>query len=403
MLGGFKRYLQRFQLYLLAREMVAALRNTRKLFHGGVTCLRPPGQPRGNVLVSYANQGLLMMKRGLAIPTSHEQYWKTIAMAQTFIDLGYNVDVIHTQNQQFIPCKRYDVVVDTRFNLQRLAPYIDSGCIKIFHSDTAHIVFHNAGEMKRTLALQERRGVTIPPNRFERPNLGPEFADYITTCGNEFTMGTYRYARKPIYQLPVTVEPLRPWPEGKDFETCRTRFMWFASRGMVHKGLDLVLEAFLELPEYHLTVVGPVEDEPEFVNVYRRELYHTHNIKFVGWLDKESKEFKELLYQSVGHILTSCSESGAASVLETMMGGVLPIVTYESSVDVEDYGIFLKNSSIEEIKDGVRVVAAMPAVELKRRAQKAWERVHARNTRVRFAEAYRALIEMLLMKHGKLT
>ena len=402
MLGDVKRYLQRFQLYLLVRETVASFRNTRKVFHGGVTCLKALGQPRGNVLVSYANQGLLMMKQGLAVPTSHEQYWKTIAMAQTFIDLGYNVDVIHTQNQQFIPWKRYDLVVDTRFNLQRLAPYLDSDCIKIYHSDTAHIIFHNAAEMRRTLALQERKGVTVPPNRFERPNLGPEFADYITTCGNEFTIGTYRYAKKPIYRLPITVEPLRPWPEGKDFGTCRTRFMWFASRGMVHKGLDLVLEAFAELPEYHLTVVGPVEDEPEFVNLYRKELYHTPNIKFAGWLNKESQQFQQLLDQSVGHIFTSCSESGAASVLETMVGGVLPIVTYEASVDVEDYGIFLKNSSIEEIKDGVRIVAAMPAAELKRRARKAWERIHTRNTRVRFAEAYRTLMEMLLTKHGKL-
>jgi glycosyltransferase involved in cell wall biosynthesis len=178
--------------------------------------------------------------------------------------------------------------------------------------------------------------------------------------------------------------------------------MWFASRGMVHKGLDLVLEAFAELPEYQLTVIGPVEDEPEFVNLYRRELYHTPNIRCAGWLDKGNKQFKEVLDQSVGHIFTSCSESGATGVFETMVGGVIPIVTYESSVDVEDYGIFLKDSSIEEIKEGVKMVAAMPASELKRRARKAWERVHAGNTRVKFAEAYRALIEMLLTKHGKL-
>ena len=111
------------------------------------------------------------------------------------------------------------MVVDTRFNLQRLAPYLDSDCIKIFHCDTAHIVFHNAAEMRRTLELQERKGVTIPPNRLESPNLGPEFADYITTCGNEFTIGTYRYVKKPIYRLPITVEPLWPWPEDKDFDS----------------------------------------------------------------------------------------------------------------------------------------------------------------------------------------
>lgn len=402
MLGSLKRYLQRFELYLFLREAMASLAYTKKQFYGGVVSIGVNGHARGTVLISYANQGLILMRRGLPVPTSHEQYWKTIAMAQTFIDLGYNVDVIHTQNQQFVPWKRYDLVVDTRFNLQRLSPYLDQECIRILHCDTAHIVFHNAAEMNRVLALQERKGVTIPPNRFERPNLGVEYADYITTCGNEFTMRTYRYAKKPIYRLPITVDVRWSWPAEKDFDRCRNRFVWFASRGMVHKGLDLVLDAFVDLPEYQLAIVGPVEDEPEFVRLYRRELYHQPNIKLIGWLDKEKEDFKRLLDQSVGHIFTSCSESGAACVLETMGAGVIPIVNYESSVDVDDFGVLLKSASIEDIREGIRTLATMPAVELKRRAKKAWEKVQSSYTRERFAESYEALIKEILAKHGKI-
>jgi glycosyltransferase involved in cell wall biosynthesis len=401
-IARLKRYLQRFELYLFLREALASLAHTRKQFYGGVISLQVSGRAKGNVLVSYANQGLIMMRRGLPVPTSHEQYWKTIAMAQTFIDLGYNVDVIHAQNQQFIPWKRYDVVVDTRFNLQRLSPYLHQDCIKILHCDTAHIVFHNAAEMNRVLNLQERKGVTIPPNRFERPNLGAEFADYITTCGNEFTMRTYRYANKPVHNLPITVDVKWPPPKEKDFEQCRTRFFWFASRGMVHKGLDLVLDAFVGMPEYHLTIVGPVEDEPEFVQLYRNELYYRSNIKFVGWMQKENAEFRRLLECSVAHVFTSCSESGAACVLETMGAGLIPIVNYESSVDVDDFGILLKSASIEDIREGVRTIANMPAVELKRRAMRAWEKVQSTYTRENFADSYMALMQTILARHGKL-
>jgi glycosyltransferase involved in cell wall biosynthesis len=402
MTARLKRYLQRFELYLFLREALAALAYTKKQFYGGVVSLSFNGPARGNVLVSYANQGLIMLRRGLPVPTSHEQYWKTIAMAQSFVDLGYNVDVIHTQNQQFIPWKRYDVIVDTRFNLQRLHPYLDRDCIKILHCDTAHIVFHNAAEMGRILSLQERKGVTIPPSRFERPNLGAEYADYITTCGNEFTMRTYRYAKKPVYNLPITVEAKWSWPKEKDFDQCRKQFLWFASRGMVHKGLDLVLDAFTGLPEYQLTIVGPVEDEPEFVQLYRNELYHLPNIKLIGWMHKENNDFKRLLDRSVAHVFTSCSESGAACVLETMGAGVIPIVNYESSVDVDDFGILLKSASIEDIRDGVRTIANMPAVELKRRAMRAWEKVRSKYTRENFADSYKALMKTILVKHGKL-
>jgi glycosyltransferase involved in cell wall biosynthesis len=401
MIERLKRYLQRFEIYLFLREAIASLAYTKKQFYGGVISLKSNGHARGNVLICYANQGLIMMSRGLPVPTSHEQYWKTIAMAQTFVDLGYNVDVIHTQNQQFIPWKDYDVVVDTRFNLERLHPYLSSNCIKILHCDTAHIVFHNAAEMNRILDLQARKGVTIPPNRFERPNLGVEYADYITTCGNEFTIGTYRYSRKPIYRLPITVDLMWPWPEGKDFDLCRRQFVWFASRGMVHKGLDLVLEAFTELPDYRLSIIGPVEDEPEFVKLYHKELYDQPNIKLIGWMDKEKPEFKRLLDCSAAHIFTSCSESGAACVLETMGAGVIPIVNYESSVDVDDFGILLKSASIEDIREGIRMVGTMPVDELKRRARKAWQKVQTCYTRERFAESYRALLTTLLERHSK--
>lgn len=401
MLKRIRRYLQRYQGYLWMRELVPAVYGVRRQFHGGVISLHAAGNPRGNVLISYDNGGLLCKMRGKPIPTSHPQYYKTMVMAQTFVDIGYDVDVIHCENHKFVPWKSYDVVVDTRFNLQRLASYLPSSCIKILHCDTAQLVFQNVAEMTRVLALQDRKGVTLPLNRLEIPHLGVEQADYLTTCGNEFTINTYAYSGKPIFRLPMVAQKMWPWPETKDFDVSRHRFLWFGSRGMVHKGLDLVLEAFAQVPECQLTIVGPVHDEPEFVAVYRRELFHTSNIKCVGWLDKSSEDFKTILEQSVAHVSPSCSEAGAAAVIETMAAGVIPLVTHEASIDVENFGVLLQNASIETIIRQVREIAAMPADELGRRAKKAWEIAHCNHTPERFERAYRETMEMILVKHGK--
>ncbi len=40
--------------------------------------------------------------------------------------------------------------------------------------------------------------------------------------------------------------------------------MWFGSGGMIHKGLDLVLEVFARMQEYHLHICGPVHHEEDF-------------------------------------------------------------------------------------------------------------------------------------------
>jgi glycosyltransferase involved in cell wall biosynthesis len=401
MLRKLFRYLQRFQTYLLIREVFEAIRVVGKQFHGGVVSLETRGTAKGNVLISYDNEGLLCKRRGKPIPASHPQIYKTMVMAQVFVDLGYAVDVIHCANQKFIPWKPYDVMIDIRGNLQRLRPYLPPGCIKILHCDTAHVVYQNAAEMTRILALQSRTGVSVPQNRLEGLHLGVEHADYLTTCGNEFTMKTYAYAGKPIFRLPMVVQKMWPWPDEKNFEVSRRRFLWFGSRGMVHKGLDVVLEAFVQLPEYQLTVIGPVLDEPEFVEIYRKALFHTPNIKCVGWLDKFSDEFGAVLSQSVAHIFPSCSEAGAASVLETMAAGVIPLVTYEASIDVENFGVLLEDASSETIVHHVRAIASMSEGELRRRAQKAWEYAHKNNTPEQFERSYRATVEMLLAKHGK--
>jgi glycosyltransferase involved in cell wall biosynthesis len=395
------RYMQRYQLYLWGREVIAAVRRIWPQFRGGVVSLHAAGSPHGHVLISYDNHGLLCKMRGQPIPTSHPQFLKTIIMAQTFVDLGYDVDVIHCENQRFIPWKPYDIMVDTRLNLQRLQPYLPSTCIKILHCDTAQIVYQNAAEMGRMLAFQRRKGLTVPPNRLETPHLGVEHADYLTTCGNEFTVNTYTYADKPIFRLPMVVQQMWPWPENKDFDVSRHRFLWFGSRGMVHKGLDLVLEAFARMPECQLTIVGPVRNEPEFVNVYRKELFHTPNITYVGWLDKSSEEFRIVLEQSLAHVFPSCSEAGAAAVVETMAAGVIPVVTYEASIDVENFGFLLEDASIETIMRQVREIAAMSVDELRRRAKKAWEAAHNNNTPEKFERSYRATIEMILAKHGR--
>ena len=401
MLRRVRRFLQRFQLYLLVREVLSAVRQVTHQFHGGVVSLHTAGAAKGDVLISYDNEGLLCKMRGVAIPTSHPQLYKTMAMAQTYLDLGYDVDVIHCENHKFIPWKSYDVIVDTRFNLQRLRPYLPSGCIKILHCDTAHIIYQNLAEMVRIQNLQRRKGVTIPPNRLETPHLGVEHADYLTTCGNEFTTNTYTYANKPIFRLPMVVQKMWPWPDDKDFEASRRRFLWFGSRGMVHKGLDIVLEAFIQMPEYQLTIIGPVLEEPQFVDLYRKELFHTRNIHFVGWVDNVDEEFGKILKQNVAHVFASCSEAGAAAVLETMAGGVIPIVTYESSIDVKSFGVLLEDATVESVMHRVREIAAMSREQLLKMSKRAWECAHSNHTPEKFEHAYRAVIEMLLAKHGK--
>jgi glycosyltransferase involved in cell wall biosynthesis len=383
--------------YLIARSVLTRFRENLKKInspHRKVVSLRPDGPPQGNVLISHLIAPLLL-KPGHPLLRSHTRFWEARQIINAFLDFGYSVDVINYTNETFIPRKDYAFFVDARFNFERLAPLLNKDCIKILHGETAHILFHNLAEAHRLLSLYERRGITLRSRRWELPNKATEYADYITFFGNEFTLSTYQHTNKPLYRLPVSTTIQLPSPKDKDFDACRNRFLWFASGGMVHKGLDLALEAFAGMPAYHLTVCGPVQREKDFEQAFYKELYETPNIHTIGWVDTASPTFAEITSKCVGLVYPSCSEGQSGAVVECLHAGLVPIVSYESGVDVHDFGVTLKTCSIEEIRDEVQRMAKLPPQEIKRMACAAWKFARANHTRERFAEAYQKVIDQI--------
>ncbi|MEA5574135.1 glycosyltransferase [Calothrix sp. UHCC 0171] len=362
-----------------------------------VVSLQPNSPVIGNVVLSYILKPFLL-KKGESIPVSHTHFWECMQIAQTFLDMGYAVDCLQLDNDVFVPRKDYDFFIEVRWNLQRCLPHLNSDCIKIFHADTAHLLFHNAAEAKRLLELQQRRGITLTARRYEPPNQALESADYAMVLGNEFTANTYKYANKPIYHIPISTPVVYPWNEEKDFDKCRKNFLFFNSGGMVHKGLDLVLDVFSQMPDYHLTICGPVDREEDFAKAFHKELYETPNIHTVGWVDISSIEFQKIADSCLGMVNPSCSEGGGGAVITCMHAGIIPIASYESSVDLHDFGVILQNCSLEKIKAAIVDISSRSSRELSAMSRGAWEYARANHTKERFAEVYRNTI-LDIQKH----
>ena len=403
-LVSLKRHLRSSKPYIVAREIKWVL---EKHFRGAnghnqMISLKTEKPYQGNVLLSYVTDAFLS-EVDKPVPYSHTAFWESLQIAKTYLDFGYCVDVISSvAAAEFRPQKSYALFTGHRINFVRIARRLNADCVKVLHCDTAHSLFHSAASLSRLLALQQRKGITLPLLKFGMPDMAIEHADCATILGNEFTTSTYKYANKPIYRIPISAPFLYPWPEAKDFEACRKHFLWLGSRGFVHKGLDLVLEAFAEMPEYHLTVCGSMIDEAEkdFVGAFYKELYQTSNIRAVGWIDVGGADFLEIADSCIGVIFPSCSEGGGGGVVTCMHAGLIPIVSYESSVDVEDFGVLLQEPSIEGIKDSVRRVGSLPVGELRQRARRAWEFARANHTRDKFAAEYRKVAGTIISTYG---
>jgi glycosyltransferase involved in cell wall biosynthesis len=362
----------------------------------GFVTLRPEGAAKGNVLLAYIIDPFLLAP-GEKIPNSHTHFWESILIADTFLDMGYMVDVISYLNSRFKPVKRYSFFVSARTNFQRIARILNKDCIKIAHLDMAHWITNNYAAHQRCFNAHKRKKAVIKNYKIQEENFAIEYADYATVLGNEFTLETYQYAKKMLFPVPVPISVTFPPPEDKDFNAIKKNYLWFGSGGLVHKGLDLVLEAFAQMPEYSLTVCGPIEREKDFEQAYFKELYKTQNINTIGWMDIESTKFESILKQSVGIVYPSCAEGQSGGVLTCMQGGLIPIISYETGIDVRDeYGLILKNSTVGEIKNSVWYISGLSDATIKQMAKRSKEYVAMNHTKDAFKKRHREVIKTII-------
>ncbi|MBI2517776.1 MAG: glycosyltransferase [Opitutae bacterium] len=312
-------------------------------------------------------------------------------MARLLQEAGYAVEVINHDNRHHLPPPDCVAVIDLHSNLERLAAAAPKHARKILHATGAHWRFQNEAELARLAALRSRRRVTLPPRRQVPESHAIECADLATTTGNAFTIGTFAFAGKPVHRVPLSTTYRQDWPTGKDFAAARAHFLWLGSHGLVHKGLDLVLEAFSRLPDLHLTVAGPVSAEPDFAALYQKEL-SLPNVRVLDWVDTRSPDFPTLLGKHGAVVYPSCSEGGGGSVITCLHGGLAPIVTREASVDTGEFGLELRDTHIETLMAAIREIADGNPADLALRSRAAWEFARSQHTRENFERVYRELV-----------
>ena len=360
-----------------------------------VICLNPECSPRGCVVISYITWPFV---EGVDSPKmrGHTNAYEVTVMARVFLDLGYRVEVCDWKDNKYSPPADSVVAIDIHHNLERWSKTLPISCKKIFHATGPHWVDCNLAELNRLKAIQQRKGVVLSPRRQVACSRISEVADHISVLGNNYTIETYKFLQKPITRIPISSAYEFAWPQTRDFSLAKNNFLWVSSYGMVWKGLDLVLEAFADMPDLSLTVCGRPEKEEDFFSLYRKELTEFPNIKFLGWMDMSTPEFLEISRTHASIVHVASSEGGGGSAIHCMHAGLLPICTKETSVDLGDFGVLVENPTVECLQRKCREVATMSEVQVETRARKAYEHVRRFHTRAEFAKNFGAFAEKIV-------
>lgn len=354
---------------------------------------------RGCVAISYITWPF---REGWDSPKArgHTNAFEVVAMAEAWLEQGFRVEICDHDDKNYRPPSDCLVAIDIHGNLERWTERLPSNCRRVLHATGPHWLHWNRAELSRLEGVRDRRGAVVVPRRQVPPSRGVEVATDVVVLGNDYTARSFAFAGKPVTRVPISSAYEFNWPANRDFRSAKSKFLWVASYGMVHKGLDLVLDAFAGMPELELTVCGRPEKEEDFYRLYERELRKTPNISFYGWLDMGSPGFRELARTHGTIIYPSCAEGGAGAVIHCIHAGLLPACTREASVDLVDFGILISEATVDAVRQAAQQIARMPAAEVESRARRSWEHVRRVHTREQFRENYTKFARSIAASFG---
>jgi len=341
-----------------ARTKVGAAlyrRQTRKVIDDYDEFAQQPGK---KALVSYLVQPLLPPPGKRDTSTfSNDGIAQYIPRALN--ELGYSVDIVNYDNRQFVPAGKYDLFLGhAGHNFASIDRQLNDSCTRIYFSTGIYWKAWNRAEKERLEALHARRGILLPETRRidASEEYANEHADGIICLGNENAKSTY--GRFPlVINVNNAVYPDGYSLAGKDFASARDNFLFFNGPGNVHKGLDLLLDAFTGLRQ-HLYIRQNIE--PDFFRAYKKELTECSNIHIVPYRKKPSVEFFSMMDLCNFVISPTCAEGQPGSIIECMAHGLIPILSRQANIDTKDFGITLKENTIDEIIAIVRDVSRKP-------------------------------------------
>ncbi len=307
---------------------------------------------------------------------THTNMVEALEIAKLFRDMGYNVDIVDYDYEGYVDHDKYKLLFGFGEPFVKNFYGKKSKIISIYYATGMSIETQNRNSLKRVEEFYRRKGVYLTSSAriYDKSwNIQSLFPDAIIALGNITAVKSFAaITDKKVYSLNPSFIKVYDYKEiigVRDITSAKRNFLWFASSGMIHKGLDLLIEAFKELKHLELHICAPLQDEPEFRKVYSSELNNLTNIHYYGFISLNSSKFKELITKCAIMVYPSCSEGGSPAVLNVCgNSGIIPIVSQEGTIDVEDFGYLLENLQIETIKKAVVRVSEMSDTDLRERS-----------------------------------
>ena len=109
-----------------------------------------------------------------------------------------------------------------------------------------------------------------------------------------------------------------------------------------------LVEIFNNNPNINLFIAGLRKEEEKYIKLGAKNIYN------IGFVNVNSEKFNELMNKCSFVILASCSEGMATSVLTCMNHGLIPLVTKECGISLEEQ-FLLHDYRIDKVEEKIKL------------------------------------------------
>jgi len=319
-----------------------------------------------NALLSYITSPFK-----LGISYRHNNTLSVQEIAKILGSLGYNVDVIDYKDQRSYSYEKYDLIIG--FGEPFAASYPKNGhAIRVFYGTTMTPAKHNQFAIMQLQAFHKRHHVWWTESaRIEEKmfSLQVQAVNAIVMYGNKLVQDSYQEIFSgPIYRLHDINFVFRPTETvtavKKNWDLARKKFCMFPAAGMIHKGVDIVLDLFSKHLEWELYLGAPITREPRFMAIYQNIL-SLPNIHFQGFVDMSTPAYWNILDECGFFLSPSAAEGCPTSVVNACTNGkVIPIATSRSGLEPSSYNIPIREITEESLEQAIKTAQTFSNKEL---------------------------------------
>lgn len=303
-----------------------------------------------SIIVSYLTMPF-RMKHKISYLNQHQNRRETLAMADVLESLGFNCTFIRF-NSFWLPQNKCDIIFGLEPNFIKLCKKKNTAK-KIYYATGAYYEHQNYIIKRRTDEFNRTHKCNVPYYRLVKPHESVNISDAIIQIGSKYTLQTYpEIFRNKIHIIRQSCHSFSfpNFIEKKSNQFSKKDYIWIGSEGSILKGLDIVIDCFLNHPEINLHIVGIIDSELK--EYYSSIIKETPNIHFYGYLDMDSEIIENICLKSTFVIMPSGSEGVPGAVINMMKLGCIPIVSkYAAFNEIENYGYLMNDLTINSLDE----------------------------------------------------